>query len=367
MVKHCHFNMMYIRTTCVFFGIMSWACFWIYGVDGTSTVIEREAGSDVILECEGVSKKAAIWYMPDIDGYVVDMFEGPEGCKIRYGNPRRSELSLGSTNCRKHALKISNISKVHEGNWKCQIQGVTRSIDVNVLARSAEQTTEVTTTTSSSPRAKVTSTSAAQATTTSTAPGSTHSTNEPTTSVTDTSSTGFKNERTEDSTNPQTPPVNSMLPLLGGTIGGALVLLAAVITVCCLLRSRKQRQTDGSTERPVKGHPRNQDPEQREDAVMVGNPIYSSYDGDVDYAQIGGARQTASTKDPQASPGTSQEVTDIYAIPDKQRSSTLNAEAVACDVYSVVQKQPKSEGVDMVVTRDSVCNQGRFEIEATYY
>ncbi|XP_048236921.1 uncharacterized protein LOC124148306 isoform X1 [Haliotis rufescens] len=138
-----------------------------------------------------------------------------------------------------------------------------------------------------------------------------------------------------------------MLPLLGGTIGGALVLLAAVITVCCLLRSRKQRHTDGSAERPGKGHQRNQDPEQGEDDVMVGNPIYSSYDGGVDYAQIGGARQTASTKDPQASPGTSQEVADIYAIPDKQRSSTLNAEAVACDVYSVVQKQPKSEGQGM--------------------
>ncbi|XP_071095585.1 uncharacterized protein [Haliotis cracherodii] len=339
--------MMYFRTTSVFSGIMSLACFGIYGMDGTPTVIKGEAGSDVILECEGARNKVAIWYMPDIDGYVVDMFEGTEGCKIRYGNPRRPELSLGSKNCTKHALKISNISKVHEGNWRCQLQGFLTSINVHVLARPAEQTTEVTTTTSSSTRSKVTSTSASQATTTPSAPGSTHSTNKPTTSVTDTSSPGLKKERTIDSTNPQTPPVNSMLPLLGGTIGGALVLLAAVIAVCCLLRSRKQRHTDGSAERPVKGHPRNQDPEQGEDAVMVGNPLYSSYDGGVDYAQIGGARQTASTKDPKVSPGTSQEVTDIYAIPDKQRSSTLNAEVVACDVYSVVQKQPKSEGQGM--------------------
>ncbi|XP_048236920.1 uncharacterized protein LOC124148331 [Haliotis rufescens] len=140
-----------------------------------------------------------------------------------------------------------------------------------------------------------------------------------------------------------------MLPLLGGTIGGALFLLAAVIAVCCLLRSRKQRHTDGSAVRPSKGHYRNQDPEQGEDAVMEGNPLYSSYDGGVDYAHIGGARQTASTKDPQASPGTSHEVADIYAIPDKQRPSTLNdpqaspgtSQEVA-DIYAIPDKQRPS-------------------------
>ncbi|XP_071094969.1 uncharacterized protein [Haliotis cracherodii] len=348
--------MMFFRTTCVFSGIMSWACFWINGVDGTQTVIKAKytdtqnktvvAGSDVVLECTGSARVLHAWFKAGRSEFVADFPGNSEKCHIRYGDPVLPGLSLGKEDCAKHALKISNISNEHDGIWSCR-SDVESTMGIHVHVVAPEQTTLKTTSLTSSTSTKVTSTSTAQATTTPSAPGSTHSTNKPTTSVTDTSSPGFKKERTKDSTNPQTPPVNSMLPLLGGTIGGALVLLAAVITVCCLLRSRKQRHTDGSAERPVKGHPRNQDPEQGEDAVMVGNPIYSSYDGDVDYAQIGGARQTASTKDPKVSPGTSQEVTDIYAIPDKQRSSTLNAEAVACDVYSVVQKQPKSEGQGM--------------------
>ncbi|XP_048236917.1 endochitinase A-like [Haliotis rufescens] len=392
MVKHCHFNMIYFRTTCVFSGIMTLAYFGIYGVDGTPTVILATypdtqnttvvAGSDVVLECTGSASGLFAWYkVGSWRKYVAD-FQGKSGpCGLRLGESLLPGLSLGNEDCSKHALKISNISNEHDGIWKCTHNQLTRRIHVHVVAPTAEQTTlkttsltsstrakvaststaqatttssvpgqttEVTTTTSSSTRAKVASTSTAQTTTTSSVPGSTHSTNKPTTSVTVRSSPGYKiQSRTKDSTNPQTPPVNSMLPLLGGTIGGALFLLAAVIAVCCLLRSRKQRHTDGSAERPGKGHQRNQDPEQGEDDVMVGNPIYSSYDGGVDYAQIGGARQTASTKDSQASPGTSQEVADIYAIPDKQRPSTLKAEAVACDVYSVVQKQPKSEGQGM--------------------
>ncbi|XP_071095586.1 uncharacterized protein [Haliotis cracherodii] len=323
MVKHCHFNMMYFRTTCVFFGMMSWACFGIYGVDGTPTVILVNAGSDVVLECVGEVSKRGTWYKTGNKQYVAYIYVGTGTlCKMtKYEYTPLPGLSLGDEDCTKHALKISNISNVHKGVWKCKIGTSERSIHVH-LAPPAEHTTVNTRSMSSFTTPKVTPTSTSlKVTSTLTAPGSTtYKTNDPTTSVTDTSSTGYKNEsRTKDSTNPQTPPVNSMLPLLGGTIGGALVLLAAVITVCCLLRSRKQRHTDGSAERPVKGHPRNQDPEQGEDAVMVGNPIYSSYDGDVDYAQIGGARQTASTK----------------------------AGTVACDVYSVVQKHPKSEGQGM--------------------
>ncbi|XP_046552040.1 uncharacterized protein LOC124261732 [Haliotis rubra] len=261
---------------------------------------------------------------------------------LRQGRDKLPGLSLGDTDCTKHALKISNISTVHEGSWKCKVGTSTKKVHVHVMASPAETTTVKTTSVSS--LTTPTSESTSHVTATAGVPGSTpDATTKSTAPDTDTRNAGYTTEgRTQDSVNPQTPSVTSMITILGGTVGGALVLLAAIITVCCLRRSKKEKQNNGSAQGPVNGDRRHQDPEQREDAGMVDNVLYDSYGGDVG--------QAAKPQDPLVLAGKSQPdsvVGDIYAIPDKQRTSTLNEGAAAGDVYSVVQKQPKSEGETM--------------------
>ncbi|XP_046552038.1 uncharacterized protein LOC124261731 isoform X2 [Haliotis rubra] len=355
---------MHSRQVPVYSGILFLSCVWIHGVDSKPKVITAtsrvnqnttvQAGSDVVLECTGAVSDRGTWYKTDKQrDYIAYVELNKELCNITQEPVSLPGLSLGNEDCAKHALKISNISKEHEGTWTCQIEkSTTQKLHVHVVASATESTSHVTATAG--------------------VPGSTpDATTESTAPATDTNSAGYTTEgRTQDSVNPQTPSVTSMTTILGGTVGGALVLLAAILTVCCLLRSKKEKQNNGSRE-PVNGDHRHQDPEQREDAGMVDNVLYDSYGGDVGQAAkhqdplvlagrsqpdsvVGDIyaipdKQRTSTLNAE-SPDRSQldsVVVDIYAIPDKQRTSTLNEGAAAGDVYSVVQKQPKSEGETM--------------------
>ncbi|XP_046552036.1 uncharacterized protein LOC124261730 [Haliotis rubra] len=396
MTEHCHSNIMRSRQVPVYSGILFLSCVWIQGVDSTPKEITVTrgytpnatvtAGRDAVLVCNGEPSDIGSWYKVGYSKYIAYIYEGPGNCTFR-SNQSLPGLELGSSDCRKHALRISNISKIHEGRWRCTITiGEERAVNVHVVASPAETTTVKTSlsslTTRVTPESKTTSLSSlttptseltSHFTASAGIPGSTpDATTESTAPDTDTSSAGYKTEsRTQDSVNPQTPSVTSMTTILGGTVGGALVLLAAIITVCCLLRSKKEKQNNGSAQEPVNGDHRHQDPEQREDAGMADNVLYDSYGGDVGQAAkhqdplvlagrsqpdsvVGDIyaipdKQRTSTLNAE-SPGRSQPdsvVVDIYAIPDKQRTSTLNEGAAAGDVYSVVQKQPKSEGETM--------------------
>ncbi|XP_046552041.1 uncharacterized protein LOC124261733 [Haliotis rubra] len=225
------------RQVPVYSGILFLSCVWIHGVDSTPAVITVRrgytpnatvtAGRDAVLVCNGEPSEIGVWYKDGYSYYIAYIYEWSGNCNFR-SNQILPRLELGSSDCREHALRISNISKIHEGRWRCTIKMEERAVNVHVVASPAETTTS----------------------------------------------------RTQDSVNPQTPSVTSMTTILGGTVGGALALLAVVITVCCLLRSKKDKRNNGSARGPVNGDHRHQDPEQRKDAVMVDNVLYDSYGGD---------------------------------------------------------------------------------------
>ncbi|XP_067655744.1 uncharacterized protein [Haliotis asinina] len=362
----------------VFSGIMLWRCVWIYGLISTPTEIKvtrgynqnatLTAGTKVVFVCDGRRSDMGRWYKAGYKSVIADMYERSGSCNFR-SKHNLPGLKLGSSDCRDHALEISSINGKHEGLWKCIIgKEKERAIYVHVVASPAETTTVTTSLSSLTTTTTTTTTSESTSHVTATA-GDISSTTATTTSTvpdTDTSSVGYTIERrTQDSARPHAPSVISMTTILGGTVGCAVVVLAAVITVCCLLRSQREKHNNGSLE-PACGDHRHQDDEQREEAGMVDNVLYDSYDGDVNYSRIGGVGQAAehqvlSPSDPRALAGRSQPdsgVTDIYAIPDKQRTSTLQGESPGrsqpdsgvTDIYAIPDKQRTSTLQDLNLT-----------------